>query len=76
MGKANHEQNVQPVGVLNDVVAYHKYVDNLLLHNPDPKATHWQPVEDRFNNKGFAEEDRQKRIQEREHKQAVIEKKR
>lgn len=58
-------QGAQPDSrILNDVATYHKYVDNLLLHNPDPKATHWQSNEDRFN-RDFAEVDRQQRIADR-----------
>lgn len=43
---------------------YHKYVDNLLLHNPDPKASDYQRPDERFN-KDFAEFDRLQRFEER-----------
>lgn len=45
----------------NDVATYHKYVDNLLLHNPDPSASHFNPIDQHFN-RDFAEYDRQMRL--------------
>jgi hypothetical protein len=34
-----HMESLGSSGSKNEVANYHKYVDNLLLHNPDPKST-------------------------------------
>ena len=58
-----------------DVAIYHKNVDNLLLHNPDPKSTYFEPQSERHY-RDFAEQDRQKRQNDRESKQAMLDKRR
>ena len=58
-----------------DISSYHKYVDNVLLHNPDPASQHYQRNEDRFGT-NFAAEDREQRFRERQRKQAAYDKRR
>jgi len=58
-----------------DVSNYHKYVDNVLLHNPDPQSQHYQRADDRFN-KDFAAADKEARAQQRADKQMKYEKRR
>lgn len=52
-------QNMKGLG--SEVATYHKYVDNLLLHNPDPSASDFQPLDQRFH-RDFADYDRQVRL--------------
>jgi hypothetical protein len=54
---------------------YHKYVDNALINNPDPTASHYLPEEDRFN-KDFATHDKRVREQTHQKKLNTVEKRR
>jgi len=54
---------------------YHKYVDNVLVNNPDPTSSHYLPDDDRFN-RDFAAIEKRRREEERQRKQAVIDSRR
>ena len=70
-------ERIEQLRLRERIGSYHKYVDNVLVNNPDPKSSHFIPGKlfsklialmldhDRFN-KDFASHD--KMVREQQHK--------
>jgi len=53
----NDRELIEQARLRDRIGSYHKYVDNALVNAPDPKSSHFQPTDDRFN-KDFAANDK------------------
>jgi len=68
-------ERIEQLRLRERIGTYHKYVDNALVNNPDPKSSHFIDDSERFN-KDFASFDRMIREKQYKEKMEAIERKR
>jgi len=68
-------EQVEQARLKDRIGQFHKYADNALVNAPDPTSSHFLPENDRFN-RDFAYNDKMKREQELQRKQATMDSKR